>query len=190
MNKSIDLDERKGRVIGKAYIFGKEWEVLSSYKFDFSPNQDWLMMKLKNGDMYMNNDYGYIVYETKDKRYFFSDITDLRSMAYKMWTNDSVNAITLWNTVSEEVKVEITPRYIKFFRRDDSFTCYTYPPLHELKKDKQFYKDVRDCMAEANMTDEIALLDKWLKSSCDMPLFPISVIFHSDYNNYKFKDYE
>lgn len=107
-----------------------------------------------------------------------------------LWQIHSQNAITLWNTKVETLKVEITNQHIKFFRHDDVFSCYTYPPLHILKKDDTFIKDIRDCMEEANMTNEIENMEQWLKTDCDLPTFPISVIFNSDYQNYTCRIYE
>jgi hypothetical protein len=106
------------------------------------------------------------------------------------WKKASENAITLWNTKAEEVKVEITSKYIKFFRRDDILSCYTYPPLHELKKDKKCIKELKDTMYESCMWDELKALKTWENNDCDMPPFPISVIFHSDYQGYDFKEFE
>lgn len=106
------------------------------------------------------------------------------------WEKASENAITLWNQPYEEVKVEITKKYVKFFRRDDMLTCYTYPPLHELKKDKQFIKNALNIMLESCMYKEMESLKEWVENNNDMPLFPISVIFISDYQNYKCEDFE
>lgn len=108
----------------------------------------------------------------------------------EQWEKASENAITLWNQPYEEVKVEITKKYVKFFRRDDMLTCYTYPPLHELKKDKRFIQDITDIMLESSMYYELVELLEWIQSDNDMPQFPISVIFHSEYQNYKFQDWE
>ena len=90
----------------------------------------------------------------------------------------------------EEVKVEITCKYVKFFRRDDALTCYTYPPLHEMKKDNKCLKALLDTMYEACMWDEIKQLNEWANNTCDMPSFPISVIFHSDYQGYDFTEWD
>lgn len=106
------------------------------------------------------------------------------------WEKASENAITLWNQPYEEVKVEITKKYVKFFRRDDMLTCYTYPPLHELKNDNKCLQALLDTMYEACMWEEIKQLNEWANNHCDMPQFPISVIFNSDYQNYKFEDFE
>ena len=110
--------------------------------------------------------------------------------ALNKWKKASENAITLWNTKDEEVKVEITSKYVKFFRRDDILSCYTYPPLHELKKDSKCIKELKDTMYESCMWEELKALKTWENNDCDMPPFPISVIFHSDYQGYEFKEWE
>lgn len=33
-------------------------------------------------------------------------------------------------------------------------------------------------------------MEQWLKTDCDLPTFPISVIFNSDYQNYTCRIYE
>lgn len=106
------------------------------------------------------------------------------------WKKASKNAITLWNQPYEEVKVEITSEYVKFFRRDDILSCYTYPPLHEMKKDKKCIDALKDTMYEACMWEELKAMKVWEENDCDMPPFPISVIFHSDYQNYDFEEWD
>ena len=77
------------------------------------------------------------------------------------WRKASANAITLWNQPYEEVKVEITKNYVKFFRRDDILSCYTYPPLHEMKKDNKCLQALLDTMYEACMWDELKAMKVW-----------------------------
>ena len=105
------------------------------------------------------------------------------------WESASNKAITLWNTQYEEVKVEITKQYLKFYRRDDILSCYTYPPIHELKKDYNFKQDMKFILEESGDWDETAFKN-WIMSDCDLPPFPISSIFASDYNKYKFFEFE
>lgn len=109
--------------------------------------------------------------------------------AKELWEQDSQKAVTIFQGKYITLKCEITKQSVKFFRNDDAFTCYTYPPLHELKKDKDFIKIIKDTMEEANMHYLSESVDSWIVSSCDLPSFPISVIFHSDYTNYKCKVY-
>jgi hypothetical protein len=112
------------------------------------------------------------------------------SNPFARWKKASENAITLWNQPYEEVKVEITSKYVKFFRRDDILSCYTYPPLHEMKKDKKCIDALKDTMYEACMWEELKAMKVWEENDCDMPPFPISVIFHSDYQNYDFEEWD
>ena len=134
-------------------------------------------------------------YNTDEPWYSFAEFIDVvlwkeDVVAFEEWQKASENAITLWNQPYEEVKVEITSKYVKFFRRDDALTCYTYPPLHEMKKDEKCIKALKDIMYESCMWDEIKLLHEWTKNDCDMPPFPISVIFHSDYQGYDFTEWD
>lgn len=105
------------------------------------------------------------------------------------WESASNKAITLWNTPYEEVKVEITKQYLKFYRRDDILSCYTYPPIHELKKDDKFKQDMKFILEESGDWDE-TMFKNWIMGDCDLPPFPISCIFASDYNKYKFFEFE
>lgn len=112
-----------------------------------------------------------------------------REHCQRVWEHASENAVTLWNYPDNEVKVEITSKYVKFFRRDDVFSCYTYPALSELKNDIVFRREIIATLEESNQfdSDEWAT---WVDGTCDMPPFPISVIFNSEYQNYKFQVYE
>lgn len=105
------------------------------------------------------------------------------------WERDSAKAITLWNQPYEEVKVEITKDGVKFFRRDDMLTCYTYHPLHLLKCDNYFIGEIKATLEESCQYNEEEF-NIWLRNDCDMPPFPISVIFTSDYTEYTCKVYE
>lgn len=106
---------------------------------------------------------------------------------FSVWKERTKNAITLWNDPYEEVKVEITSQYVKFYRRDDILSCYTYRPLHLLKNDKEFIRYVKDMLIESCQYNK-SEFENWLNSNCDMPPFPISVIFISDYPTYIFEE--
>lgn len=111
-----------------------------------------------------------------------------------LWENARENAVCLWDTLNDSCFVEITPKYIKFFKSENGhfFACYEYPPLAVLKKDMRFNNEIEECMAESNMLTEQmqADLKEWRKNDCDLPPFPISVILHSEYQNYKFTEWE
>ena len=133
-------------------------------------------------------------YNTDEPWYAFAEFIDVvlwkKDVVWNPledWKKASANAITLWDQPYEEVKVEITSKYVKFFRRDDILSCYTYPPLHEMKKDKRCINALKDTMYEACMWDELKAMKVWEENDCDMPPFPISVIFHSDYQRYDFE---
>jgi hypothetical protein len=113
---------------------------------------------------------------------------DYIAPAKKEWEKDSAKAITLWNQPYEEVRVEITKDWVKFFRRDDMLTCYTYRPLHLLKCDNYFIGEIKATLEESCQYNEEEF-NSWLKNDCDMPPFPISVIFTSDYTEYTCKVY-
>ena len=113
---------------------------------------------------------------------------DYIAPAKEEWEKDSAKAITLWNQPYEEVKVEITKDWVKFFRRDDMLTCYTYRPLHLLKCDNYFIGEIKTTLEESCQYNEEEF-NSWLKNDCDMPPFPISVIFTSDYTEYTCKVY-
>lgn len=190
--KTMDLSNRKGDIIGKTIIYGKEWEILSSFILDFSNDQDWLMLKTDLGKMYMNNYYGYMLLMTNDNKYLYSNIFDLRYN--NKWENDSVNAITLWDTSSDTMKVEITSKYIKFFSKyDDDFSCATFPPLHELKHDDDFRESIfillKIFYCQEEFDNMARQYDEWVKSKMDLPPFDIEFILESGYANYTTKEY-
>lgn len=113
--------------------------------------------------------------------------------AFENWEKESQNAITLWETDSEILKVEITSKAIKFFRCDDILSIYIYPPLKELKKDKDLIRSIEDLILEsytgAEKENYLIKLKEWQNSDNEYVLFPISFIFNSDYQNYSVKDF-
>lgn len=128
----------------------------------------------------------FAIISTEELERFYAYISN--DKAKKEWENDSAKAITLWNQPYEEVKVEITRDWVKFFRRDDMLTCYTYRPLHLLKCDNYFIGEIKATLEESCQYNEEEF-NNWLIGDCDMPPFPISVIFTSDYTEYTCKVY-
>jgi hypothetical protein len=128
----------------------------------------------------------FAIISTEELERFYSFISN--DKARKEWEKDSAKAITLWNQPYEEVRVEITKDWVKFFRRDDMLTCYTYRPLHLLKCDNYFIGEIKATLEESCQYNEEEF-NNWLKNDCDMPPFPISVIFTSDYTEYTCKVY-
>ena len=128
----------------------------------------------------------FAIISTEELERFYAFISN--DKAREEWENDSAKAITLWNQPYEEVKVEITKDWVKFFRRDDMLTCYTYRPLHLLKCDNYFIGEIKATLEESCQYNEEEF-NSWLKNDCDMPPFPISVIFTSDYTEYTCKVY-
>ena len=128
----------------------------------------------------------FAIISTEELERFYDFISN--DNAKKEWNNDSAKAITLWNQPYEEVKVEITKDWVKFFRRDDMLTCYTYRPLHLLKCDNYFIGEIKATLEESCQYNEEEF-NNWLKNDCDMPPFPISVIFTSDYTEYTCRVY-
>lgn len=161
-------------------------------------SKEGMAVSLLNGNYDSRDRY---IYECADRLYtansMFAIISteglerfydDYISPAKMEWEKDSAKAITLWNQPYEEVKVEITKDWVKFFRRDDMLTCYTYRPLHLLKCDNYFIGRVKATLEESCQYNEEEF-NNWLKNDCDMPPFPISVIFTSDYTEYTCKVY-
>lgn len=128
----------------------------------------------------------FAIISTEELERFYDYISN--DKARKEWENDSAKAIILWNQPYEEVRVEITRDWVKFFRRDDMLTCCTYRPLHLLKCDNYFIGEIKATLEESCQYNEEEF-NNWLKNDCDMPPFPISVIFTSDYTEYTCKVY-
>lgn len=112
----------------------------------------------------------------------------------RVWDAQSENAVTLWNHPDNEVKVEITSKYVKFFRRDDVFSCYTYPSLKDMKQDGKLLMELIDLWREAYSEEDVIRFmseyEEWTRSQKELPPFPIEQIFNSEYQNYKFHMYE
>lgn len=128
----------------------------------------------------------FAIISTEELERFYDFIS--KDSAKKEWQKDSAKAITLWNQPCETLKVEITRDWVKFYRRDDMLTCYTYRPLHLLKCDNYFIGEIKATLEESCQYNEEEF-NNWLVGDCDMPPFPISVIFTSDYTEYTCKVY-
>ena len=105
------------------------------------------------------------------------------------FNRESSMALTLWDNPTDVLKVTITKAFIIFYKREgNECASYKYPPLHQLKKDADFIKAVTDCLVESCQYNEKDM-NNWVASDNDFPPFPLSVIFHSDYQNYDFTEY-
>lgn len=107
----------------------------------------------------------------------------------KVWKTLTRNATIIVDSEECEVLVEVTKHYVRFFRRDDCYSSYTYPSFAELKKDNQFRNEVVYLLKESNQFNKEEW-DKWIMSDEDMPPFPLSVIFHSEYSEYKYQSFD
>ena len=177
----------KVRELADNYIHGTEFLMTAIFGDKYNPKDRYVYVEddcLKS----TNTLYGVInlndlyIYTTLDKKE--DNLTPKEE-----WERDSAKAITLWNQPYEEVKVEITKDSVKFFRRDDMLSCYTYRPLHLLKCDTNFIRETKAILEESCQYNEEEF-NIWLKNDCDMPPFPISAIFTSDYTEYTYKGYE
>lgn len=107
----------------------------------------------------------------------------------KVWKTLTRNAAIIVDSEECELLVEVTKHYVRFFRRDDCYSSYTYPSFAELKKDNQFRNEVVYLLKESNQFNKEEW-DKWIMSDEDMPPFPLSVIFHSEYSEYKYQSFD
>lgn len=120
----------------------------------------------------------------------YEEVPDARIITAKeQWENDSKDANTLWENKDETLKVLITDEYVKFYRLDDAITCYTFPSLEKMRKDRWFVCQIVDTLSESCERDKISPFIKWTKSGGDFPL-PISIIFNSDYQEFTCHVYE
>ena len=138
----------------------------------------------------------YIVYD--EYRHLYDADADFSAEKLEEWrvkhiidrfNRESSMALTLWDNPTDVLKVTITKAFIIFYKREgNECASYKYPPLHQLKKDADFIKAVTDCLVESCQYDEKDM-NNWVSSDNDFPPFPLSVIFHSDYQNYDFTEY-
>ena len=139
---------------------------------------------------------GYRVYE--EYRHLYDADADFSAEKLEEWrikhiidrfNRDTEMALTLWDNPNDVLKVTITKAFIIFYKREgNECASYKYPPLHQLKKDGEFIKAVTDCLVESCQYDE-GDMNNWVASTNDFPPFPLSVILHSDYQNYDFNEY-
>lgn len=109
--------------------------------------------------------------------------------AREKWDAASVVAKTLWSNDAETVKVEQTESFVRFYRADDILSCYEYPSLEEMRKDEKFSIRIMEVLVESCQTEHLGKFFNWVKCGGSFPL-PIEIIFHSEYQGYKFTEYE
>lgn len=120
----------------------------------------------------------------------YEEIPDVRIITAKeQWENDSKDANTLWENKDETLKVLITDEYVKFYRLDDAITCYAFPSLDKMRRDRLFVSQIVDTLSESCEYDKISPFIKWTRTGGDFPL-PISIIFNSDYQEFTCHVYE
>ena len=104
------------------------------------------------------------------------------------WKEMAENAVVLYDNLDEALYVEINPNYLKFFRRDVILSVYTYPPLSELKKSENFIKSIEESIDNNYMGNEREylwqILHTWKEDISELPLFPLSMIYESNYKIY------
>lgn len=108
------------------------------------------------------------------------------------WEKQASNAVAIYDNPDGALYVEITPNYLKFFKRDDVLSIRTYAPLSELKKCEELIKCVEDCIDEAYMGNEREYLwlgvQLWQKNKSALPSFPLSMIFDSEFGTYLYEE--
>lgn len=109
--------------------------------------------------------------------------------AREKWDAASVMAKELWSNDAETVKVEQTESFVKFYRADDILSCYEYPSLEEMRKDDTFPIRIMEVLLESCQTEHLGKFFNWVRCGGSFPL-PIEIIFHSEYQGYKFTEYE
>lgn len=120
----------------------------------------------------------------------YEEVPDVRVITAKeQWEEASADAKVLTLDEEHTLKVKITDKNVVFYRSDDMYARIEYPSLEQMRADTCFVCEVTDSMNEANMQDDIAKFLRWVRVGGDFPI-PLSVIFYSDYQNYKFEGYE
>lgn len=109
--------------------------------------------------------------------------------AREKWDAASVMAKVLWSNDAETLKVEQTESFVRFYRADDILSCYEYPSLEEMRKDETFSIRIMEVLVESCQTEHLGKFLNWVKRGGLFPL-PIEIIFHSEYQGYKFTEYE
>jgi hypothetical protein len=105
------------------------------------------------------------------------------------WSRCAEGTLVLSSSPMEELRVILNGKVTKFFKREgNECASYTYPPLAELRKDPKFIDAVTDCLIESCQYNAEAVT-QWSIGDCDFPPFPLSVIYHCEYENYDYDDY-
>lgn len=107
------------------------------------------------------------------------------------WEKQASNAVVIYDNPDDALYVEISPNYLKFFKRDDVLSVYTYPPLSELKKSKELIKCIEEYINESTRYKgnvKNFLLDGlhiWKESTNVLPSFPLTIIWYCDFEGFQ-----
>lgn len=58
----------------KVHIFGCEWVILESFKFNFAPDQDYFLLSFNGNEVFCNNYYGYVVVRTAEGQILYREL--------------------------------------------------------------------------------------------------------------------
>ena len=112
--------------------------------------------------------------------------------ALDKWKKRASNAVAIYDIPFGAFYVEISPNYLKFFKRDDVLSIRTYAPLSELKKSEKLIKCIEDCIDGVYDDDKRKCLrnglQTWQKNQIALPPFPISMIYDSDFDTYLYEE--
>ncbi len=181
-------------ISGEEFLRAITFRFIDHYEIDVKPLFDWYASADKDDEPFTLDDIWMCNLEDEDHSVVYHDIyeevPDVRVITAKeQWENDSKDAKELWSTGVETLKVCLTDDYVKFYRLDDAITCYTYPSLEMMRKDRWFVCHIVDTLSESCEHDKISPFIKWTRDGGDFPL-PISIIFNSDYQEYTCHVYE
>ena len=120
-----------------------------------------------------------------------------KTLVTKRFEKASKNAIKLWCTDYEEMRVEINSEHIKFYYRvDGECSTYHYAPLSQLKHDD----DLRIALCSYWLEDEkyestngLAMaecFEIWKNSTNELPPFDIADIWACEYCKYTYDEIE
>jgi hypothetical protein len=120
----------------------------------------------------------------------YEEVPDVRIITAKeQWEEDSKSAKVLCSSTEKTLKVYVSSSQVVFYDSEDIYSRSIFPSLEVMRNDALFVGRLTESMSEANMYDDIAIFLRWVRTGGDFPL-PLSVIYHSEYSNYKFEDYE
>lgn len=190
--KEIAFGERYEAFVFSEMFLGTMAEYFRDHNLHIKPLFDWYASADHDCEPFTLMDIWMLDLNKAECVYedIYEEVPDVRIITAKeQWEEDSKSAKVLYSSTEKTLKVYVSRSQVVFYDSEDIYSRSIFPSLEVMRNDALFVGRLTESMSEANMYDDIAIFLRWVRTGGDFPL-PLSVIYHSEYSNYKFEDYK